>query len=245
VPGSLSFQGETISLTFDKYIDKTSFQQSCFISPPAGRLAYEWSGKEVEIKLGEKLRDSTTYVLTVGTDVKDTRNNRLAEAFSLAFSTGSSIDSGSVTGNVLDAKPEGVMIYAFRLDRMNPDTLDPSHTLPDYLTQTGTGGRFRLTNLASGRYRILAIRDQYKNLTYDCQIDEYGVLREDVTLGAKKRELEGMNFQLTKEDTTPPVLTSARALDRHMRSNSANGPFCVRLKKFYRRYHKSGPRDCD
>jgi len=140
VPGSLSFQGETISLTFDKYVDKTSFQQSCFISPPAGRLTYEWSGKEVEIRFGDTLRNSTTYVLTVGTDVKDTRNNRLAEAFSLAFSTGNSVDSASVSGKVLDPKPEGVMIYAYRLNRMNPDTLNPSHTLPDYLTQTGNGG---------------------------------------------------------------------------------------------------------
>jgi hypothetical protein len=168
----------------------------------------------VEIRYTDKLRDSTTYVLTLGTDVKDTRNNRLAEAFSLAFSTGTTIDSAYVTGRVLAAKPEGVMIYAYRLDRINPDTLNPSHALPDYLTQTGNGGLFRLTNLAQGRYRVIALRDQYKNLVYDRQTDEYGVLRGDVTLGEKQGSPEGINFQLTKEDTTPPVLSSARAPDR-------------------------------
>jgi len=153
----------------------------------------------------------------VGTDVKDTRNNRLAEAFSLAFSTGNSIDSASVAGKVVDPKPEGVMIYAYRLDSINPDTLNPSHTPPDYLTQTGNGGLFRLTNLASGRYRVIAIRDQYKNLVYDGQTDEYGVLRGDVTVGENSRGSERMNFQLTKEDTTPPVLSVARAIDqRHV-----------------------------
>jgi len=100
---------------------------------------------------------------------------------------------------------------------MNPDTLNPSHTLPDYLTQSGNGGLFRLTNLAPGRYRVIALRDQYKNLMYDCQTDDYGVLRGDVTVGANKRDHEEMNFQLTKEDTTPPVLSTVRGLDqRHV-----------------------------
>ncbi len=212
--GELRFNGRSITIGFNKYVDRTSFQQSLFISPPLGRLIFDWSGKDVEIHFADRLRDSTTYVLTGGTDFHDTRNNRIPTAFSLAFSTGESLDSAAVSGRVVAAKPEGTMMYAYRLDKIFADTLNPSKTLPDYLTQAGTNGTFAFSNLALGKYRVIAVRDQYRNLLYDVQSDEYGVAGSDLLLTAASREMTGVNFMLTREDTTPPFLSSAKALDR-------------------------------
>jgi len=205
----------SITLEFSKYVDRRTVEEALFISPPLGDLTYDWSGREVTFTYSGTLRKATTYVVTVGTDVADLREgNRMASSFALAFSTGDSIDRGEVSGRVFDEKPEGVLLFAYRLAGIRPDTLNPSHTKPDYVTQTGKTGTFALVHLAYGPYRVFAVRDQYHNLVYDAQVDQFGSPPEDVTLSAASPARPGLFFRLATEDTTRPFLTRARATDR-------------------------------
>ncbi len=205
----------SVELEFSKYVDRLSVQQSVFVSPYVGDLEFNWSGTSVRIAFSDSLRENTTYVVNVGTDVKDLHaGNRMAHGFSLAFATGDSIDRGSIGGRVYDESPEGVMLFAYRIDDLKPDTLDPTHTKPDYIQQTGKDGTFVLSHLAFGAYRLFAVRDQYRNLLYDRQVDDYGVWRSDITLSAVKPTTDGLRFLLTKEDTTKPFFTSARNIGR-------------------------------
>ena len=214
-PGATNFHGNKIRIEFSKYIVPLKVQQSIFLSPNLGTLTYDWGGKDVEIQFSDSLlRTNTTYIFTLGTDVEDTHGNRLAQAFALPFSTGNRIDSASIGGRVVDEKPVGIMIFAYLLNNRLADTLNPSHTPPDYLSQTGNNGSFTLTNLVPGTYRLFAIRDEYKNLLYDRQTDQYGVAAADVDLQTASSAVTGLQFQLTREDTTRPFLSSARALDR-------------------------------
>ncbi|MBI1805177.1 MAG: Ig-like domain-containing protein [Ignavibacteriae bacterium] len=214
-PGTTNFHDKKIRIEFSKYVDLLKVQQSIFVSPNLGTLTYDWGGKDVEIQFADSvLRPNTTYILTLGTDVEDTRGNRLAQAFALPFSTGERIDSASIAGKVFDEKPVGVMIFAFMLNNRRPDTLNPIHTKPDYLTQTGKDGAFTLPNLAPGSYRLFAIRDEYKNLLYDQQTDQFGIAAASVHLTTPTATVTGLQFRLTSEDTTRPFLSSARALDR-------------------------------
>ena len=204
-----------ITLEFSKYVDRRTVEESIFISPNLGTLRYDWSGKEVTFTYTGKLRENTTYVVTVGTDVADLHEgNRMASSFSLAFSTGDSIDRGCISGRVFDEKPDGVMIFAYRLTGLLPDTLDPSRVKPDYITQTGKSGTFTLAHLALGPYRVIAVRDEYHNLLYDRQIDGYGVPPGDLELTRPAPEASGIWYRLSKEDTTRPFLAGVRALDR-------------------------------
>ncbi|MGA9363986.1 MAG: Ig-like domain-containing protein [Bacteroidota bacterium] len=215
-PNTVSFSDNKIILEFDKYVEEPSVEGSVFISPALEQLEFDWSGKKVEIRFAQKLRPATTYVLNVGTDVVDVRNrNRMDKAFNLAFSTGGSIDSGSISGRVYDEKPEGVMIFAYRRDSLSMKALDPSVEKPHYLTQTGKEGSFSLTHLSLGAYRVFAVRDEYKNLLYDAGIDQIGMYHTDVVLDSTRSSFGNVNFQLTKEDTTQPQLFSATALDRN------------------------------
>src|SRR3990172_3430219 len=187
VPGELNYHGERFIVRFSEYVDKRSFQESVFLSPPAGRLGFEWSGTEVAIVPSDTLMEAVTYNLTVGTDLKDTRNNRLAGSFTLPFSTGGVIDSCAVSGRVYDESPVGVMIYAYAISENGPDTLNPATARPDYLTQTGSDGTYSLTNMKYGRYRIIAVRDVFKNLLYNVQTDMYGMPRGDIRLSPSPR----------------------------------------------------------
>ena len=185
--GAIRVTSPSVELEFSKYVDRLSVQQSIFVSPYPGQLEYDWSGRSVRITFSDTLRKNTTYVVNVGTDVKDLHaGNRMAHGFTLAFSTGDSIDKGSISGRVIDDRPEGVMLFAYHLDRMDPDTLDPTHTKPDYIQQTGKDGTFELSHLSFGSYRVLAVRDEYRNLLYDRQVDEYGVWRTDLKLSGQQ-----------------------------------------------------------
>ncbi|MDD8018748.1 MAG: Ig-like domain-containing protein, partial [Bacteroidota bacterium] len=216
-PNTVNYHENKIILEFSKYVERRSVEESIFISPNIGDLEFNWSGTEVEIVINEQLKKNTTYVFTLGTDVFDVNNrNRLAKAFSLAFSTGAKIDNGAIAGAVYNEKPEGIMIFSYRLNDIKADTLNPVTTKPDYITQTGKNGLFTLTNLAYGTYRLFAIRDDYKNLLYDPETDEAGTT-EDVTLTQTDTVKAGIQFIVSKEDTTMPRISSVRSTDqRHV-----------------------------
>ncbi|MBI3193531.1 MAG: Ig-like domain-containing protein [Ignavibacteriae bacterium] len=213
--GTTHFQEKVFRIAFSEYVDKRSVDESIFLSPNLGELELDWSGTEVEIKFTDSLRAKTTYVLTLGTDVKDLRNgNRMAESFSLAFSTGDHIDSGAIAGKIFDEKPEGVMLFAYLLDNINGDTLNPNHTKPDYLTQTGKDGTFLLPYLRLGDYRLIAVRDEYKNLLYDPQTDQFGIPQSEFSLTPVRNFIQHVQLRLTIEDTSAPFLSSARTIDQ-------------------------------
>ncbi len=205
---AVSVQTDRIILEFSEYVDRRSVEESIFISPYLGQLEFDWSGREVEISFSEQLKRNTTYVVNLGTDVVDIRaRNRMASGFTLAFSTGEMIDQGVMQGRVFDDKPEGIMMFAYALGDIDPDTLDPSTTKPDYIMQTGKNGNFTFSNLRLDTYRIIAVRDEYRNLIYDKQIDQFGVTSRDVTLNDNNPQASDLWFRLSAEDTAKPFLT--------------------------------------
>ncbi len=226
-PGELNFGKRVIRLEFSEYVDRRSFQESAYLSPSPGDLRFEWGGREVEIFFEGELRPQTTYILTVGTDLKDIRNNRLASAFILAFSTGGTIDSCRVEGRVRDAAPGGVMVLAYDVSGGRGDTLNPARVKPDYLTQTGADGRFTLRNMKEGRYRLMALRDLFRDLLYNPQTDGYAMAAADLLLEPGRRGVAGIDFRLTAEDTLRPFISALRARDRTSVSVRFNEPVAL------------------
>jgi hypothetical protein len=206
----LNFNDYKIQLKFDRYVNERSVEEAIFISPYIGTLEFNWSGKGLEIIFSEKLRPNTTYVVNIGTDVEDLNKNRMAQAFTLAFSTGKEIDRGAIEGRVYPRNNgdgiSGIMIFAYRLNGLNPDTLNPIIEKPDFITQTGKYGDFFLRHIPFGSYRVFAVRDEYRNLVYDREIDEYGVPSGNINITTSDSIRAGVFMKLAKEDTTGPRL---------------------------------------
>ncbi len=216
-PNTVDYRDKRIAFEFSEYVDRRSVEDAVFISPFLSDIEFQWSGREVEILFHDALKSATTYVITIGTDVKDIHNNRMARAFTAAFSTGSVIDRGSIAGKVFDQKPDGVMIFAYRLNGIRPDTLNPSTLKPDYINQTGRSGTYALTHLAFGTYRLYAIRDEYHDLLYNPEVDAAGTLTHDVELTPRDSLQTDCNFTIAIEDTSAPRLFTADAPDaRHL-----------------------------
>lgn len=212
--GTTNYSENYVEFTFSEYVDKRSVQDAFFISPNLeGEIEYDWSGKSVEIIFKDSLKENTTYIITIGSDVKDLNNsNDMARSFNLTFSTGNEIDFCSVEGKIYGNKPEGTMVFAY----MMADTIpNPQTQKPNYLTQVGEDGIFKLLGMAPADYRIFAVKDEFKNLVYNIGEDRFATPYKDITLTKQDSLFTGLNFLTTIEDTLAPQISTVTMTDKH------------------------------
>jgi hypothetical protein len=214
--GTINFDDNYFEIEFSEYVDRRSLKDALFISPNIeGRLIYEWTGTSISVEFVEGLKEDVTYTITVGTDLVDRNNkNRMASSFTFSFSTGSTIDRRTISGRVYSDDQEGVLIYTYKLDE-GVDTL--LKRKPDYVSQTGNDGSFKLHGLGESRYRLFAIKDEYRDLIYDLDLDLIGLPNQDISLQGSDTSFTGIYFKLFKADTTAPRLLKGIMTDeRHI-----------------------------
>ncbi|MCH8034701.1 MAG: Ig-like domain-containing protein [Bacteroidetes bacterium] len=214
--GTINYDDNYFEIEFSEYVDKRSFKDALFISPNIeGRLIYEWTGTGISVEFAEGLKEDVTYTITVGTDLVDRNNkNRMESSFTFSFSTGSTIDRRTISGRVYSDDQEGVLIYTYKMNE-GVDTLFKRK--PDYVSQTGNDGSFKLNGLGESNYRLFAIKDEYRDLIYDLNLDLIGLPNQDISLQGLDTSFTGIYFKLFKADTTAPRLLKGIMTDeRHI-----------------------------
>jgi len=214
--GTINYDDNYFEIEFSEYVDRRSLKDALFISPNIeGRLIYEWTGTSISVEFVEGLKEDVTYTITVGTDLVDRNNkNRMASSFTFSFSTGSTIDRRTISGRVYSDDQEGVLIYTYKMDE-DVDTL--LKRKPDYVSQTGNDGSFKLYGLGESNYRLFAIKDEYRDLIYDLNLDLIGLPNQDISLQGSDTSFTGIYFRLFKADTTAPRLLKGIMTDeRHI-----------------------------
>lgn len=214
INGTVNYVENIIRIEFSEYVDQQSVREAIFFSPEVeGNVEYDWSGTELEISFEDGFRDSTTYIVSIGTDLFDINNrNKMSRAGMITFSTGPKIDRGEISGQVFAKKTDGVLIFAYREPA---DTLNPSEDKPQYISQTNLSGKYRLSGLARGEYRLFAVKDEYKDMLYNVEEDLIGCAHQAVYLTDTDSLINGINFTLAREDTSKPHLLEATMTDRN------------------------------
>jgi hypothetical protein len=212
--GTTNFKDNYFELTFSKYIEKRSLKDAIFISPSLnGNIEIDWSGHSARINFPEKLKDSTTYVVTIGTDLVDFNNkNRMASSYTFSFSTGSKIDKRIISGKIYDEKPSGIMIFAYKKGKEDPD---PMKVKPDFISQAGNDGRYKIAGLAAGDYRVFAVMNESRDLLFHPGQDRIGMPYKDVTFSEQDSLFTNLNFFLTKIDTSAPRMLNSVMTDKY------------------------------
>ena len=233
--GTINFNDDYFEVTFSKYIEKRSLKDAIFISPALkGNLEIDWTGHSARINFPEKLRDSTTYVVTIGTDLVDYNNkNRMAESYTFSFSTGNKIDKRVITGKVYDEKPSGIMIFAYKKGKADPD---PMKEKPDFISQAGNDGRYKIAGLSAGDYRVFAVMDEARDLLFQPGQDRIGMPYKDVSFSEQDTLFRGLNFFLTKIDTTAPRMLHSAMTDKYHIVVNFSEPIdstCIRSNNFF------------
>ena len=103
-----NFDSEEIRLTFDEFVKLDKVQDQLIISPPLEKSAYEIKPltgvtKKVFLKFIDSLDINTTYTINFGNSIKDNNEGNPLTFFNYTFSTGETIDSLYVKGNISDA----------------------------------------------------------------------------------------------------------------------------------------------
>jgi hypothetical protein len=212
--GITNFKDDYIEFEFSEYVDKRSFKDALFISPAIDeQLEISWSGTSVEIGFPNGLKDSLTYVVTIGTDVVDVNNkNRMANSFSFSFATGDKIDKRSINGKVYGKDAEGTLIFAYKY---YDDTTKYLAMKPDYLSQIGKDGTYKLSGLAESIYRVFAVKDEFRDLLYQADQDFIGMPSKEISLINIDSSYSGLNFFLMKVDTVKPRLLGTVMTDQN------------------------------
>ncbi len=200
---------QVVAIEFSEGMDRRHTEDALFITPHT-TASFRWRGSKLEIRPGDGLQPGQTYVVTVGSDARDLRGNRLDQSFTVAFATGEQLDSGHISGRVFRrAEPAAaVHVWAYDMTRFSGTVgKDP----PAYRTQTGVDGTYEFQRLATGRFRIFAFDDADKNGEYDAG-EALAVPSRDVEL-AEEEKARAADLALTDRRAAAPRLTRAQSLN--------------------------------
>ncbi|HEY3295957.1 MAG TPA: Ig-like domain-containing protein [bacterium] len=200
-------------LVFSKPVNHKSVEAALYMSPdPRQRLRYHWHGNTLDLIYLDSLLENRTYVISMGSQAKDTRGNPAGTTTTVAFSTGSRIDRGSVDGWVSDvAAPQAVSVWAYHL---RGDTVpNPISDEADYRLQVGSDSRFHFGYLREGRYRVFAVNDRNFDGLWNPSAEPIGIPPWDVTVGDSLTPW--LSFRLMMQDSAAPTLRALREFNEH------------------------------
>ncbi len=206
-----------IEIEFNENVDRNSLREQVGMMPePPGGFEIKWKGgKILRVVLKDSLDPNQTYIVNVGTELRDYRGNRLKAPVVITFSTGENIDRGQISGQILAKAPEEVFIYAYPLEGGFDDGMIFAEK-PRYYTQGTAAGTFQIGYLRPGAYRVYALEDNNRDRLYTLQTDQIGLPFDDVRLDSAHLHFENCNFTLIREDTTAPKIARAAAIHHRL-----------------------------
>ena len=215
--GATGVTADRLVLTFSERVDGTSAARAVTVAPAfPERPEVRVRGREVEVLFPDRLRPQTTYVVTLGRELQDLRGVGLAAPITLAFATGDRLDRGRLAGRVLDpatGRAAAAAVFAYRLADASAAPPDPRTTPPDYRTETGDDGRFRLDYLRPGPFYVVAVEDLNRSGFADPGERFAAPPRPAVeAVETDTVAAPALDLYVTARDTTAPSVRSARAL---------------------------------
>ncbi|MCB9231473.1 MAG: Ig-like domain-containing protein [Bacteroidia bacterium] len=212
--GTLNNLDREIVFTFDEFLKQGSYADEVFISPVQETKPEIVTGlKKIKIKLKDDLRPNTTYVITLGTGVKDDQEgNKMAKPYTLAFSTGATLDSMEISGKVIDPKTgageENFTMLLYPADEISGDSI--WNRRPVYSSLTDEEGKFKLRYLSRQSYRIYAVKDGDRNFKYNSVSEKIAIASGSLIEFPDSADGAEVTLQSTIPDNVAPFPRSAK-----------------------------------
>ncbi|PNQ75017.1 hypothetical protein C1T31_02450 [Hanstruepera neustonica] len=177
---STNFQGDEIKIQFDEYIKIKNLQRQLIISPPMDPMPEITplgnASKYIKIRIIDTLTSNTTYAFNFGNSIVDNNEENPFPYYKYVFSTGSYIDSLTVSGEIVSAtlrKPEDfVSVMLYEVDSTLNDSI-VFNERPRYITNTlDSTTTFTLENLKAGKYLMVALKDENQDYKFQPKSDK-------------------------------------------------------------------------
>ncbi|MGL5682689.1 MAG: Ig-like domain-containing protein [Marinifilaceae bacterium] len=164
---STNFDKKYVNIYFDEFIQLKDVNNKFIISPPQNKKPkVRLKGKYVQVEFVDTLRPNVTYSLDFADAIVDNNEGNPLGFYRYVFSTGNTIDSLELSGQVVNGESLLPVLNAYvLLYTTNTDSL-PITTIPDYIARTDSSGYFKATNLREADYKIVAIMDENRDYKY-------------------------------------------------------------------------------
>ncbi len=177
-PSSVNVSIDKIHLTFNHYISGRQLLNSLLFSPSIGTYDIAVNGKEVDIRVFKPLEKNRTYLITFDKNLRDTQGHTLPGPYTIAFSTGPLIDTGVISGKVVNADfspAANALLLAFSEHSSTAAAASLLTREPDYLIQANATGAFSFNNIGKGFFKIFAVNNRNNELRYNYKTEEVGL----------------------------------------------------------------------
>lgn len=205
---TINFNAKEIELLFSEDVILNSPKEQLIVTPTIGK-DYEitYRKNSVKITFEDPLLDSTTYTFNFRETVQDITEKNPVENLTLAYSTGTYIDSLSIEGTIYDllkGKPIEDATVALHVEN---DTFNILEHPAVYFTKTDEEGVFKISHLKPDNYFLYAFQDKNRNLIVNTRSESYGFKSEYQYLIENMKDL---SVGLVRLDAGPLRITSAR-----------------------------------
>lgn len=187
-----------IRIRFNEYIVNKDLGNQLLVSPPLPQAPdISVKNKTLHLTLPDSLLPNTTYCLYLGKGIADLTEGNVTEPITYVFSTGAALDSGWISGTVVNAKDgqplKDANLQLYRNSRWISDSL-PYASNPDFIGRTNAQGQFRLDYLRPGSYRVLALADANTDYRITPPDEAIAFMEQAVQLDTNLRDLKLESF---------------------------------------------------
>ncbi|MCL1679533.1 Ig-like domain-containing protein [Elizabethkingia miricola] len=191
-----------LRIDFDEYITLKDATKQLVISPPIKKLKKiipsAMANKYILIQWEDTLKANTTYNFNFGNSIADNNEGNVLPYYNFVFSTGSTIDSLYISGNVDDVlrprkknskdtntndKEKPLVVGLYKADAKD------YKEKPYYISRVDPDGYFELNYLAAGDYNLVAFQDDNQNSIYDSGKERVAFSPEPIHLTEPKKGL--------------------------------------------------------
>jgi uncharacterized protein (DUF2141 family) len=208
---STNFNAKEIKIYFDEYIKLEDVQKNLVISPP---LKYQpiitplgVPSKRLTIKIKDTLKTNTTYTFNFGESIIDNNEGNVLSNFKYIFSTGNYIDSLKISGSISDAfrknADKDVSVLLYEINDSYTDSVIFKEK-PFYITNVLDSIGWEITNMKSGKYRLIALKEDNRDFIYNPKTDKIGFIDTIISVPTETKLHVKLFKEVPKFETAKP-----------------------------------------
>ena len=209
--GTTSFKGDKVELVFNEYLDEDTIERAVNILPSFDKkLEFVYKSKRIYFEFPDSLFENQTYIISINRELSDEHGVKLDKGVQVAFSTGSKIDQGSISGKIEYFNEASLNLWKVR-DSI--DYIKFYERKPDYVFDASNNGGFEFKYLSSGEYRLTAVDRTVSGMVINLERTIYGLGWLPEIKISNQKKIEGVNIRIL-EKTGPIKMINAESLQQ-------------------------------
>ena len=149
------------TFVFNEFIELDNALANVLVSPtPVKTPSINSKLRTLTVVLRDTLEPNTTYSFNFGSAIKDINEGNVFKDFSYVFSTGSKIDTYTLSGKVVEAQTGKIDSTLIVVLHKSLDDSAVNKETPRYIARLDAQGNFKFRNLPAGTFAIYVKPDK-------------------------------------------------------------------------------------